>query len=193
MSLFTDWAGSIRVWLKRLAGTCGTPPRQWMGATLADGPRHPVPGMSAASCTEQLGVPGPWHTRLPHFRLDFTPSSGDELQSEYFVPRHLAAEALRAIDGIRDRVAAVLQISEIRSIAADELWLSPCYQRDSVALHFTWMNDTEAVAPVLAAIEERLVDFEARPHWGKVFSTAADLVRGRYGRLAGLCRTAAPS
>jgi xylitol oxidase len=185
VSLFTDWTGSgfNQVWRKQRVDTRdGTPQRHWMGARLADGPRHPVPGMSATNCTEQLGVPGPWHTRLPHFRLEFTPSSGDELQSEYFVPRHLAADALRAIDGIRDRVAKVLQISEIRTIAADDLWLSPAYARDSVALHFTWIKDIDAVTPVLAAIEERLADFQARPHWGKVFTTSAEVVRGLYER-----------
>jgi alditol oxidase len=187
VSLFTDWRGSQmrQVWLKRRADRDGSAlagPR-WMGARLADGPRHPVPGMSPDACTPQLGVPGPWHERLPHFRLDFTPSSGTELQSEYLMPRRHAIEALAAIDRIRDQVAPVLQISEIRTVASDELWLSPCYQRDSVAIHFTWIKDTRAVTPVLAAIEDALSPFDARPHWGKLFRASPQVVRARYERL----------
>jgi xylitol oxidase len=159
------------------------PPRWLGGATPADGPRHPVPGMSAAACTEQLGMPGPWHLRLPHFRPEFTPSSGDELQSEYLVPRERAIEALTAINRIRDRVAPVLQISEIRTVAPDDLWLSPSYRRPSVAIHFTWIKDADAVAPVLAAIEDQLAPLRARPHWGKLFSARPAAVRELYERL----------
>ncbi|GAA3745372.1 alditol oxidase [Plantactinospora mayteni] len=192
VSLFTDWTGPRinQVWVKRrvdttagvAAGVAAEP--HWHGATLAAEPRHPVPGMSAAYCTEQLGVPGPWHARLPHFRLEFTPSSGEELQSEYFVPREHLGAALTALDGIADRIAAVLQISEIRTVAADELWLSPSYRRDSVALHFTWVKETEAVLPVLAAIEERLGPYAPRPHWGKLFVTPPEQLRDRYDRYA---------
>jgi alditol oxidase len=187
VSVFTDWRAPLMnaVWLKHRVGSPDdtTHPQRWMGATLADGPRHPVPGMAVANCTQQLGVPGPWHERLPHFRLDFTPSNGEELQSEYFVARASAREAIDALNSIRDRIAPVLQIAEIRTIAADELWLSECYDRDSVAMHFTWVKDDGAVAPVLAAIEEQLSPFDARPHWGKVFTTSPDLVRSFYDRL----------
>lgn len=188
VSLFTDWAGPRinQVWRKRRvdAAETGTAARDWYGATPADQPRHPVPGMSAGYCTQQLGVPGPWHARLPHFRLAFTPSSGEELQSEYFVPRGRLVEALAALDEVRDRIAAVLQISEIRTIAADELWLSPAYRRDSAALHFTWVKDTEAVSPVLELIEDRLAPFDARPHWGKLFGVPPEVLRDRYDRYA---------
>ncbi|MEE6262257.1 FAD-binding protein [Plantactinospora sonchi] len=188
VSLFTDWTGPRinQVWVKRRtdAGDGWRPEPGWLDATLAETPRHPVPGMSAVHCTEQLGVPGPWHARLPHFRLEFTPSSGEELQSEYFVARHHLVEALAALADIADRIAAVLQISEIRTVAADELWLSPAYRRDSAALHFTWIADTEAVLPVLAAIEERLAPYDARPHWGKLFGVPPEVVRGRYDRYA---------
>jgi xylitol oxidase len=139
--------------------------------------------MSAVHCTEQLGVPGPWFERLPHFRPDFTPSSGAELQSEYLVPRRHAIDALRAVDGVRDRVAPILQISEIRTIAADELWMSPAYQQDTVGLHFTWVEDTRAVLPVLGLLEERLAPYDARPHWGKLFTTPPEVVRSLYRRL----------
>jgi xylitol oxidase len=189
VSLFTGWRDSLidQVWVKHRDDRAGTWPsagEDWFGARPADGARHPVPGMPPVHCTEQLGVPGPWFERLPHFRPDFTPSSGAELQSEYFVPRRHAVEALHAVDGIRDRVAPVLQISEIRTIAADDLWMSPSYQEDTVAFHFTWVKDTGAVLPVLTLLEERLAPFEARPHWGKLFTTSPDVLRSRYRRLA---------
>jgi xylitol oxidase len=186
VSLFTGWTGPRidQVWLKRRVDEdrAGPPPRSWLGATLADGPRHPIPGLPPEHTTEQLGRAGPWYARLPHFRLDFTPSSGDELQSEYLVPRESGVEAGAAVAGIRDRVAPVLQICEIRSVAADDLWLSPSYRRDTVALHFTWVKDSDAVTPVLAALEERLVPLGARPHWAKLFGTAPEVIRARYPR-----------
>jgi xylitol oxidase len=184
VSLFTDWRrpGIRQVWLKRLADEPAVP-QHWLGAVLADGPRHPVPGVSPVHCTEQLGAPGPWHLRLPHFRLEFTPSTGEELQSEYLVPREHASEALAAVGRVRDRVTPVLQISEIRTVAPDDLWLSPCYQRPSVAIHFTWINDPEAVTPALAAIEDELAPLRARPHWAKLFSVSPAALRGLYQRL----------
>ena len=128
VSLFTRWApdGLSQAWVKERAvpGERGTAPDRWLGGTLATGPRHPVPGLDPAPCTEQLGRPGPWHLRLPHFRLEFTPSAGDELQSEYLVPREHAAAALTALGGVAHLVAPVLQISELRTVAADGLWLS---------------------------------------------------------------------
>ena len=187
VSLFTDWRSTrIRqAWLKRRADATDSwaPEPRWMGGRLADGPRHPVPGMPPANCTEQMGVPGPWHERLPHFRLEFTPSSGDELQSEYLLPRECAIETLRALRAIAGRIAPVLRICEIRTIAADEAWLSPSYQRDSVAFHFTWLNDWAAVGPVLGEIEECLAPMHARPHWGKLFRTGPEAVSRLYPRL----------
>ncbi|HEV8558826.1 MAG TPA: FAD-binding protein [Actinophytocola sp.] len=178
VSLFTDWRAPVidQVWCKRRDPA---PDEPWFGAAPAGGPRHPLPGMPVENCTEQLGVPGPWHERLPHFRLEFTPSAGEELQSEFFVPRAHALDALTAIYELRGQVSPVLQISEIRTIAGDELWLSPCYHRDSVAFHFTWIKDTAAVLPVVEAVEERLAAFRARPHWGKVFVRS-----GHYERLS---------
>jgi xylitol oxidase len=154
-----------------------------MGGRLADAPRNPVPGMPAAHCTEQLGVPGPWHERLPHFRPEFIPSSGDELQSEYLLPRAAAIDALRALEQISGRLAPVTHVSEIRTIAADDLWLSPTYLRDSVAFHFTWISDWPAVAPVLAQVEDCLGPLQARPHWGKLFGAGPETLGGQYPRL----------
>jgi xylitol oxidase len=193
VSLFTDWAGERvnQVWVKhRVGDPVGSPEGPWLGGTLADGPRHPVPGMSAAYATAQQGRPGPWHERLPHFRMEFTPSSGEELQTEYFVAREQAAEAIAALAGIRERIAPVLQICEIRTIAADGLWLSPQYRRDSVGLHFTWLPDLAAVAPVAGQIERLLEPFAPRPHWGKVFTMAPATVRSRYERHADFVRLA---
>ncbi|CAM5431879.1 FAD-binding protein OS=Streptomyces alboniger OX=132473 GN=CP975_27005 PE=4 SV=1 [Streptomyces alboniger] len=126
---------------------------------------------------------GPWHERLPHFRAEFTPSSGAELQSEYLLPRRYAVDALDALDGVRDVVAPVLQTCEVRTVAADEQWLSPSYGRDTVALHFTWIEDTAEVLPVVRRLEGALDAFDARPHWGKVFTVPVDVLRSRYPRL----------
>ncbi|MFI2780335.1 FAD-binding protein [Streptomyces sp. ALB3] len=188
VSLFTGWHGGPidQVWLKRRVADDGphAAPDRWHGATLAPGPRHPVPGVAAEHCTQQQGVPGPWHARLPHFRLEFTPSNGEELQSEYFVARHDAVAAYEALDRIRQQFSPLLQIGEIRTVAADDLWLSPAQGRDSVAFHFTWVPDTAAVTPVLGAIEGALAPFGARPHWGKVFTTPPGTLRELYGHYA---------
>ncbi|GAA5045536.1 alditol oxidase [Streptomyces similanensis] len=183
VSLFTDWRdpGFRQVWLKRRTDQ-PLPAFPW--AAPAKVALHPVPGMPAVNCTGQLGVPGPWHERLPHFRPEFTPSSGAELQSEYLLPRRHALAALHAVDEIRAAVAPVLQICEVRTVAADAQWLSPSHGRDTVALHFTWVEDTAAVLPAVRRVEEALEPFDPRPHWGKVFTTPAALLRGRYPRLA---------
>ena len=188
VSVFTNWQGTHhrQVWLKHRAGDPGAPipGRPWHGARPAGGPRHPVPGMAATLATQQGGVPGPWHERLPHFRLGFTPSNGVELQSEYLLPRDVAAAAFAAMAGLGDLLAPVLQISEIRTVAGDGAWMSPCYGRDTVAIHFTWILDPDAVRPVVAAIEAQLTPLGARPHWGKVFSVPPSTVRALYPRWA---------
>ena len=183
VSVFWDWRSEgAQVW-RRYPAADGEAPPSFHGARLADGPRHPIPGLPGTMCSEQGGVAGPWHARLPHFRLEFTPSSGEELQSEWFVARSDAVAAWQSLADLRDRIAPLLQITELRTIAADRLWLSPSADRDTVALHFTWVDDEQAVAPVVAAVEERLSAFAARPHWGKVFSTPPDVVRGLYARF----------
>jgi xylitol oxidase len=183
VSLFTDWTGTTfnHAWVKR---PDPMPEGPFFGARPADGPRHPVPGVPADNSTQQAGVPGPWHARLPHFRMEFTPSTGAELQSEWMVPRERALEAIDALAGVREKIAPVLQVNEIRTVAADDLWLSMNYRRDSVGLHFTWVADTAAVLPAVAAVEEALAPLDARPHWGKVYTMDAATVRGRYERFA---------
>jgi alditol oxidase len=169
-SIFTRWAdepdgSAARVWVKSRSTTPELP-----GTVLATGPRHVVPGLDPAPCTEQLGVLGPWHERLPHFRLDFQPSVGAELQSEYLVPLDRAQEAVDAVRSLADRVRPLLQVSEIRAVAADELWLSPAYGTDTLALHFTWNADPVGVRALLPDLEQRL-PAGTRPHWGKLFAT----------------------
>ncbi|GMK40793.1 putative xylitol oxidase [Paenibacillus sp. CCS19] len=190
VSLFTNWEDSVfnQVWVKRKLMEGEDPSEaastDFFGAASAPAKRHPVPGQSEINCSEQLGVPGPWHERLPHFRMDFTPSAGNELQSEYFVPRRNAFEALRALEGLRERIAPLLFVSEVRSIAADHFWMSPCYQQDSVGLHFTWKPDWESVRQLLPLIEQALAPFEARPHWAKLFAMEPQKVQSLYARLS---------
>ncbi|WP_433394300.1 FAD-binding protein [Micromonospora sp. KLBMP9576] len=185
VSVFTDWRSPLlrEAWVKQRADADPLP-ADWLGTTAADAPRHPVPGMPARHCTPQLGEPGPWHERLPHFRLGFTPSSGAELQSEYHVPRASGAAALAALDPVAHLIAPVLQVCELRAVAADGLWLSPNHGRDSLAIHFTWTADAAAVLPVVAAVEQRLMPFAPRPHWGKVFGLAPAAVASAWPRYA---------
>jgi xylitol oxidase len=194
VSLFTDWREPrlTQAWFKQRlpeegASTDDGPPpvaaEQWFTATPAPAGCNPVPGLTAENCTEQLGVPGPWYQRLPHFRPEFTPSAGDELQSEYLVPAEHAVEAVHALQQIASTMTPVLLVCEFRRVAADDLWLSACYRRDSAAFHFTWIRDTEAVLPVVTQLERQLAPFAARPHWGKVFTTSAEELHDLFERL----------
>jgi len=194
VSLFTDWRQqTFQVWLKHRVGDDGGPPlpRSLLGVRPASGPRHPVPGIDPTNCTVQRGVAGPWHLRLPHFRMGFTPSAGEELQSEYFVGREQAVAALRALEPLRARIAPLLLISEVRFVAADRLWLSPAYDRSSTAIHFTWKPDWPAVRDLLPQIEAALAPFEPRPHWGKLFTIDGRVLRTRFTRLAAFAELAA--
>lgn len=134
--------------------------------------------------TEIGGVPGSWMLRLPHFRLDRDPSFGDEIQSEYFVPRASAADALRAVRALGDSIRPALIVTELRTAAADGLWLSPAYERDSVIIHFTWHNRPEPVADAVALVEAALEPFAARPHWGKYHRFEAERIADVTPRLA---------
>jgi alditol oxidase len=190
VSMFTDWRTPrlAQLWLKALAdpddpSAPSVTEEPWFTATPATSARNPVPGLPPENCTEQLGVPGPWFERLPHFRAEFTPSAGDELQSEYLLPATDAIPALDALHQASDQLAPVLRICEIRRVAADDLWLSPCYRRDTVAFHFTWIPDTAAVLPVVSLVERQLAPFSPRPHWGKIFTTPAAELHARYDRL----------
>lgn len=187
VSLFTDWQnGRIsEVWVKSRLGKGAAPAADLTryGATRANRNLHPIVELSAENCTEQMGVPGPWYDRLPHFRMGFTPSSGKELQAEYFVPREHAVDAILAVERLRDRITPHLFISEIRTIAADDLWLSPCYKRPSVTIHFTWKPEWDAVRGLLPVIEKELSPFKVRPHWGKLFALDPAVLQSRYERM----------
>jgi alditol oxidase len=187
VSFFTDWQEERinQVWLKRHVAdgaTLAIAPT-FYEAALAPIPRHPVVTLSAEPCTEQMGVLGPWHERLPHFRVDHTPASGNELQTEYFVPRAQAVAAMAEIAKLQPLMEPHLWISEVRTVAADSLWMSPCYEEASVGLHFSWKKDWPAVRQLLPIIEEKLAPFQARPHWGKLFTMSPSHLQSLYPRV----------
>lgn len=173
VSVFTTWRGdhADQLWVKSLADQ--DEPVDTFGAVAADRPMHPIRTASAQNVTPQLGVPGPWHQRLPHFVPEFEPSGGAEIQSEFFVRRPDAPAAIEALRGIGEQLAPALQISEVRTMAADQGWLSPAHDQDgvgSVGFHFTWRNDQSLVEAHVPLVERALAPFSPRPHWGKVFS-----------------------
>ena len=188
VSLFTDWSGATvgQAWLKSRTTEGATPAglSSFFSGTPAAHARHPLPGVSGSNCTQQLGLPGPWSDRLAHFRMEFTPSKGDELQSEYLIPREHAVEALRTMRRLSSVVTPLLLVGEIRTIAADELWLSPNYGRDGIGLHFTWRQDEPAIRAILPLLEAELAPFGARPHWGKLFHAGAAGLAPLYPRFA---------
>ncbi len=187
VSLFTDWQNHriTEVWIKSRIDQSGSSPLkpEFFGAKLATKKLHPVAGQSAENCTEQMGIPGPWYERLPHFRMNFTPSTGDELQSEYIVPRDKGYQAILAVERLREQITPHLLISELRTIEADNLWMSTCYKRPSMGIHFTWKPEWPAVKKVLPIIEEQLAPFDARPHWAKVFTMAPSRLKTLYEKL----------
>jgi xylitol oxidase len=195
VSLFTDWRNERvnEVWVKARMDSPKpfSGPSDFFGATLAQRDLHPIAELSAENCTEQMGKPGPWYDRLPHFKMGFTPSAGKELQTEYFVPRQYAIDAILAVARLRQQVSPHLMITEIRTIAADDLWMSMAYRQPSVAIHFTWRQDWPAVKRVLPAIERELGPYQARPHWGKLFTLAPAELRARYPKVGDFVRLAA--
>jgi alditol oxidase len=195
VSLFTDWRNKriSELWIKSRVGQgqSFSAPDEFFGARLAKANLHPIYGLSAENCTQQMGVPGPWYDRLPHFRMGFTPSAGKELQTEYLLPRRHAVEAILAVERLQDHVSPLLLITEIRTIAADDLWMSTCYRQPSVAIHFTWKPDWPAVRNVLPVIEHELSPFRPRPHWGKLFTMKAAELRPRYEEVDRFLRLAA--
>jgi len=188
VSLFCNWSRPFinQAWVKRripAGGTIDAPP-QWFEAMRLNRQVDPVGIADADLCTEQLGHPGPWHERLPHFRLGYMAESGEELQTEYMVPRQHAVAALEVLDRLRNEIAPRVFMGELRTIAGDELWMSPFYQQPSIALHFTWKPDEPAVREVLPMLEAELAPLGARPHWGKLFSLSPEHVRSLYPHLA---------
>lgn len=173
VSVFTRWSGEHAGHVLVKDHADAPLPEQVAGARPADGPRHPVHtlGRTADGVTEQGGVPGPWYERLPHFRLEHTPSDGAEVQAEYFVDRAHGPAVVQALRPLGALMDPLLRVCELRTVAADELWLSPAQGRDTLALHFTWALDQPGVEAVLAQVEQALAPFEPRVHLGKLFVT----------------------
>jgi alditol oxidase len=186
VSLFTDWKDDkvSQVWVKhKLTNGEARPVAPiFYGAPLAPCNRHPVTTFDADLCTIQMGIPGPWHERLAHFHNACALTSKGDSQSEYFVAREHAVPAMKAMAELEPVLAPVLLLSEVRTIAADDLWLSPNYQRPSIGLHFSWNKPWDEVKQVLPLIEERLAPFQARPHWGKLFTMTAAQLQPLYPR-----------
>lgn len=185
VSLFTNWDSGYfeQVWIKRLESENSFEPT-YFEATLADSPRHMIPTMPFENCTTQLGIPGPWHFRLPHFKMEFTPSGGEELQTEFFVERSKGAAAIQAVRELKDQISPLLYVTEIRTVAADSLWMSPAYQQDCLAIHFTWRQLVPEVTALIPKIEAQLAPFQPRPHWGKIFSMNAQTLERAFPKMA---------
>jgi xylitol oxidase len=188
VSLFTDWQKQriSEVWLKHKLDSSNSAPKSrkdFFGATAATKNLHPIAELSAENCTDQLNVSGPWYDRLPHFKMGFTPSAGKELQSEYFVPHKNALDAILAVEKLHEQIGPHLMITEIRTIAADDLWMSPAYKQDSVAIHFTWKPEWPEVSKLLPIIEKELAPFKPRPHWGKLFTIPPAQLHASYEKL----------
>jgi alditol oxidase len=190
VSVFTRWGQTTdQVWVKsRVTDAPEQLRAELFGARAATTERHPILGMDPVNATTQLGLPGPWSDRLPHFRMGFTPSAGDEIQSEYIVARPHAVAAIAAVHALAGTLRPLVQVCEIRTIAADQLWMSPQFGRDTIAIHFTWKPDEHAVRRVAADVEAALAPFDARPHWGKLFLADADVISGLYERLPDFSR-----
>jgi xylitol oxidase len=187
VSLFTDWRnGNVsEVWIKsKDASFSGQ--HEFYGARAATKNLHPIRDLGAENCTEQMGVPGPWHERLPHFRMGFTPSSGKELQTEYFVPREHSYAAIKAVEQLHAKISPHLFISEVRCIDADQLPMSPCYRQPSTAIHFTWKPEWPEVRQLLPLIEQQLAPYNARPHWGKLFAMPHQRLATLYPKMSEL-------
>jgi xylitol oxidase len=184
VSIFTDWLGDSigTAWLKSRMDAA-EPPLELFGAPRQTADRHMLPDQEAVNVTLQGGVPGPWNDRLAHFKLGFTPSKGEELQSEYLVPRRNAVAAIEAVRTLGRRIAPLLLITELRTMAADTLWLSGAYDTDAVGIHFTWKQLPAEVNALLPEIEELILPLGARPHWGKVFTSLRGDIEPLYPRL----------
>ncbi|HEY4290526.1 MAG TPA: D-arabinono-1,4-lactone oxidase [Puia sp.] len=184
VSLFTDWRNNNvnEVWIKsKTASFSGQP--EFFGAKAAIRDLHPIRDLGAENCTPQMGVPGPWHERLPHFKMGFTPSSGKELQSEFFVPREHSYAAIKAVGQLHEKISPHLLITEVRCIDADQLPMSPCYHQPGTTIHFTWKPEWAAVRQLLPMIEQQLAPFNARPHWGKLFTMSHQRLAMLYPRM----------
>ncbi len=187
VSLFTDWKNKNinEVWIKSRVESGNITPAdlELYGAKLATKNLHPVEDQSAETVTDQMGIAGPWYERMPHFKMGFKPSTGKELQSEYFVPIEHAYEAMMAIEEMHEQITPHLFISEIRTINADSFWMSPCYKKTCVTFHTTWKQDVDTVMKLLPIMEEKLAPFNPIPHWAKLFTIPPKVLQLRHEKL----------
>jgi alditol oxidase len=187
VSLFTDWQSDNinEVWIKAKDGDemIFDTKADFFGAKAATKNMHPIAALSAENCTEQMGISGPWYERLPHFKMGFTPSSGVELQAEYFIPKQHAVDAIFAVHKMGKAIGPHLFITEIRTIAADDYWMSPCYKQDCVTIHFTLKQEIPEVMQLLPQIEKVLAPYKAKPHWGKLFTISHAALNGLYEKM----------
>jgi xylitol oxidase len=183
VSYFTDWSTAQvgNLWCKFRDSE--EIPESVGGIVQADKKYHPIPSVDPVACTDQLGESGDWHQRLSHFKLEFTPSVGEEIQTEFFVDRKDAAAAIEAVSKLGEEISPLLWITELRTMAADDLWLSGAYQRDTLAIHFTWKKDL-AIYPVIEKVEAALRPFNYRPHWGKVFTADGKYLISVYPKMS---------
>ena len=182
VSYFTDWSSAQvgNLWCKFRDSE--VIPDSIGGSAKADTKYHPIASVDPVACTEQREVPGNWHERLPHFKLEFTPSVGEEIQTEFFVDRKDSAAAIEAVSQLGAEITPLLWITELRTFAADNLWLSGAFERDCLAIHFTWKK-LDAIYPVIEKVEAALRPFNYRPHWGKVFTADATYLKSVYPKM----------
>ena len=187
VSLFTNWQNKNinEVWIKSRVekGAITADDLELYGARRATQNMHPVEDQSAENVTEQMGKPGPWYDRMPHFKMGFTPSTGKELQSEYFVPIEHAYDAMMAIEKLHEKINPHLFISEIRTINGDNFWMSPCYKKTCVAFHTTWKQEVDTVMGLLPLMEEQLAPFNPIPHWAKLSTMSPPVIQSRFEKL----------
>lgn len=183
VSVFTNWVAHLQLWTKERTDADPVDHAGLHDGVLATEQHHPIPGVSAMACTEQGPTSGRWDERLPHFRAGAVPSAGAEVQSEFFIHRTNATRAIAALQAIGPHLAPHLMVSEVRTVAADNLWLSPQYERDCVAFHFTWYHDMASALAMAQLVAKTLALFTPLPHWGKVFDPAQFDFAALYPRL----------
>jgi xylitol oxidase len=186
VSYFSNWAKNStgQIWMKFLDDSSSDNlSDNWLGANQAKAKQHPVKINNPDPCTDQLGISGKWLYRLPHFKLDSSPASGDEVQTEYLVDRKYVNEYIQDLRTIGDEIAPRVYATEIRTIKSDELWLSGAYQRETVGFHFTWKK-SDTLVDFLPRIEEILGKHDGRPHWAKLFSVKSDELSARYPKYS---------
>ena len=187
VSLMTSWSGRTvtRLWIKTrlVSGPTETVSLTHLGVAPATQP-SPVATPEVMQRLNPFGVPGPWLERLPHFRPEVVPGPVGHLQSEYMVPRVNATEAIAKLRSIGERIERHLWTTEIRTMTADTLWLSPSYGEDRVGIHFSWRREPDAVRAITGEIEAMLLPLGARPHWGKIIHARADQLTPLYPKLS---------